>query len=562
MDFDLQNASAGMALTTGTLLHDRYRILRPISMDAQSITYEAADGADVARVCVREYCPMEIAMRVETELTVAEENEADFLRGAKTFVETGKLLQRGMPHIAPVTALFNANGTAYITSDMPEGLTLSELDIPITPTYLQSLGIALCDSLKALHEAKLYYGQLREEHITFTASGSMLLNPDPIRPEGSAEEDVLALREFLSALMPQEQTDDPADAVMREALRVSYPSAEALRNALIASNGTATPSPSRKGILGLLVCLFFLAASVFAITRIPIPEPEFVARVETGKFKPQVIDVWMPLPENADEQEITAMYERLTESFEEHHPGCGIRLRIYADNSFGDALAALDETENPPVVFMDTQDPVVAEHAAGLETLTSALQDVYVTDLTQFDTCIPLGCSMPVLLYNEHRTPELAKKDSIAFDKLPSNTLFDVSAADFIAAQDTKQQPAEQLEGFLNDGSNPILASSSCIVEAEHTGISSGAVHMLPIEAGGSTPLQYEMYCSINKDADTGAQQVGMLWLQYLLTEEAQQILFVEHYSDLPLHKKALESAANTHKELTAIAPAVSGKGA
>jgi hypothetical protein len=182
--------------------------------------------------------------------------------------------------------------------------------------------------------------------------------------------------------------------------------------------------------------------------------------------------------------------------------------------------------------------------------------------MSQFNTFVPIGCSMPVLLYNEHRTPDLAKKDSIDFDKLPANTLFDVSASDFIQQQGTKQQPAEQLEGFLNDGSNPILASSSCIVEAEHTGISAGAVHMLPVESDGNVELQYEMYCSINKDADAGAQQVGMLWIQYLLTEEAQQILFVEHYSDLPLHKKALDSAAGTHKELAVLNKAVGGKGA
>lgn len=560
MDFDLQNASAEIALTTGTLLHDRYRILSPVSMDTQSITYEAADGADVSRVCVREYCPMDIVMRVGTELTVAEENEAEFVRGAKEFVKTGKLLQRGMPHIAPVTALFNANGTTYITSDMPEGLTLSELEIPITPTYLQSLGIALCDSLAALHAAGLYYGAIREEHICFTGSGSMLLSPEPIRSEGSAEEDVLALREFLAALMPTEETDDPADAVMRAALKVSYPSADLLRTAILAANGTGKASPSRKGILGLLVCLFFLAASLFSISRIPVPESQLAAKVETGKFKPQVISVWMPLPEGADEAEVCAMYERLTDGFEAHHPGCGIKLRIYADDSFSEALAAIGEADEQPAVLMDTQDPIAAAHAADITALTSALQDIYVADLTQFHTFVPLGCSMPVLLYNEHRTPDLAKKDRISFDKLPANTLFDVSAAEFIEQQGAKQKPAEQLEGFLNDGRNPILASSSCIVEAEHTGISAGAVHMLPVETGGSVPFQYEMYCSINKDADAGAQQVGMLWIQYLLTEEAQQILFVEHYSDLPLHRKALDSAANTHKELAAISKAAGGK--
>ena len=41
-----------------------------------------------------------------------------------------------------------------------------------------------------------------------------------------------------------------------------------------------------------------------------------------------------------------------------------------------------------------------------------------------------------------------------------------------------------------------------------------------------------------------------MLWLQYLLTEEAQQILFVENYSDLPLHRSAFKSAVNAHSSM------------
>ena len=564
MDFDLQNASAGLALTAGTLLHDRYRILTPLSMDDKSITYEAADGADNARVCVREYCPMDIAARVETSLTVDEEQAAAFAKGLRTFAETGKILRRGLPHISPVTAMFQSNGTAYITSDMPGGTTLSELKIRTTFTYIQSLGIALCDSFAALHEAGLYYGMLREEHLRFSATGAMTLSSEPIRPDGSVQEDLTGLISFLKVMLPTDGRNDPAEETVKTALAVSHPDAESLRRALMGIGGSPDGKvrTSRAGLLGLLICLFFLSASIFAISRIPEPEPELAVNVETGKVDPQVISVWMPIPDNADEKELVAMYDRLTDGFEREHPGCGIKLRIYADDTFPEALAKLDEVEEQPAVFMDTQDPIAAEHAAGLTALTYALQDVYAADMTQFETFVPLACSAPVLLYNEHRTPELDEDKAIRFDDLPSNTLYDVSAAEFISAQGAKQQPAEQLEGFLNDGHNPVLASSSCITEAEHTGISAGAVHMRPVETSDGVPLQYEMYCSINANADPGARRVGMLWLQYLLTEEAQQILFVEHYSDLPLHKKALQSAAEKHRELDVVTKAVAaGKG-
>ena len=460
--------------------------------------------------------------------------------------------------------MFQANGTAYYTYDMPGGLTLSELKIRFTPTYVQSLGAALCDSFAALHEAGLYFGMLREEHLSFSGDGTMTLSSEPIRPEGSVAEDLSGLCSFLSALMPAEGRGDPAEDTVRAALSVSHPNAVSLRGALLGVTPVGGKvRTSRAGLLGLLTCLFFLSASVFAITRIPQPEPELAATVETGKIEPQVISVWMPLPENADEKELCAMYERLTDGFEREHPGCGIKLRIYADDTFSEALATLDEVQEQPAVLMDTQDPIAQAHATGLTALTYALQDVYAADMTQFEAFVPLACSAPVLLYNEHRTPDLKDSSPIKYNDLPSDTLFDISASEFIAGQNAKQQGAEQLEGFLNDGHHPLLASSSCIVDAERTGISAGAVHMRPVETSDGIPLQYEMYCCINSNADPGARRVGMLWLQYLLTEEAQQIMFVEHYSDLPLHKKAITSAAKTHKELADVANAITaGKGA
>ena len=40
-----------------------------------------------------------------------------------------------------------------------------------------------------------------------------------------------------------------------------------------------------------------------------------------------------------------------------------------------------------------------------------------------------------------------------------------------------------------------------------------------------------------------------MLWIEYLLSEEAQMILFAEHYGDLPLHESAFDTAVSQHQE-------------
>ena len=41
-----------------------------------------------------------------------------------------------------------------------------------------------------------------------------------------------------------------------------------------------------------------------------------------------------------------------------------------------------------------------------------------------------------------------------------------------------------------------------------------------------------------------------MLWLGYLLTEEAQEIMYTEHFGDLPLHRDAFKDTIKTHSAL------------
>ncbi|MDE5736998.1 MAG: hypothetical protein K2H93_01380, partial [Oscillospiraceae bacterium] len=60
----------------------------------------------------------------------------------------------------------------------------------------------------------------------------------------------------------------------------------------------------------------------------------------------------------------------------------------------------------------------------------------------------------------------------------------------------------------------------------------------------------YHDYCGINANADKISQKIGMLWIGYLLSEEAQKILFTEHFGNLPLQESAFEMTVNQHQEL------------
>ena len=424
------------------------------------------------------------------------------------------------------------------------GGTIWENDPLLTPTYIQSLGIMLCETYAALHKRGVYFGQLHGADVHINAEGRLSLDPSGLTKEGSKEEDLLSLVSFLKLLLPDD-SNDPAFPIVTEPLSMTYPDAATLKSALITGKAKKVHA-SRRGVLGLLLCVFCLAGAILAVRLIPHRVVPVSANAEVD---PGVIGVWIPMPENADEQAVADMYTRLAAGFERQYPGCGVNIRIYADDSFEDAIIRIGQEQQLPAVFMDTQNELVLARAADLSPLTSSLADHYITDMTAFSQSIPIGCSVPVLYYNAGSDiGQLEKNGSVRFDQLPSGTIFDSSVEALVAGQDTAQKTGDYFSAFLQDNSIPVLASSSLLPQVD--GENTKAVQILPVSTDAGIALQYETFCVINDDATANDQRIGMLWLGYLLTEEAQEIMYTEHFGDLPLHRDAFKDTIKTHSAL------------
>lgn len=557
MDFEMQNVLAD-ALDNGVMLEGRWRILGVSDIGDRCILYDAMDAENGEIVAVREFCPAEMCARNNngTELVPLDSPKAaqGFAHGLEEFLHIAKGLAQ-TPHVPEVLSRFSENNTAYLVFRRAEGRRLFEAAPLLTETYAQSLGIILCDTFAALHRSGIYYGTIREEDLRFLPGGGLSVRTDHLSLEGSAADDLHGLCALLHSMLPIERADNPTASMIDAALRCQYRDAETLRAALLGRKVTRKRrSVNYRGFAGLALCIVFLAGAVMGMRHVISQQQPLTRALRRGKIQPEVISVWLPMREGADEAALQTMYERLAAGFERQNPGCGVDVRIYADGSFGDALQLLERGAQSPAVFMDTQDPLVLAQAADLSPLTGVMRDVYITDLTGFGNSLPLGCSIPALYYNAYAGVELPDKtQTIDFSALPADTLYDVSASEFLEIQNAAQSPAEHFTDFLTQADVPVLASSSCMAQAEQSGISSGAVQMLPVSVNGTFPVQYEMYCSVSDRVSDNTRQVGMLWLQYLLTEEAQQILFVENYGDLPLHQSAFSSAVSIHTGMTAL---------
>ncbi|MBQ8011539.1 MAG: hypothetical protein IJ265_08300 [Oscillospiraceae bacterium] len=565
MDFIRQSRRNVPALPADTILHESWQLTGTASANGQIITYLAVH-TESGKVCrIAEYFPEGAAERSEDGLTAVPAE--GFSAGLKRFRRASRILaENNILHLPEQSECFDANGTSYFAYFLPEGECLAKTEFPRTASYLRSLGIALCDTYIALHRSGLYYGTLSASAVLLHSDGTFLLDPQQILTAAAAGEtdltqDMHILTAFLSGMADglEEDAEDPEElAIIRNVFRYSYQDAKLLRIALICEENIPempqTSRPSAKPLIRAAVCLLFLLAAAggaFWLGRNKLP---MGLCMKLGLVKQDVISVWMPMDTALDEVQTQEMYQKLVSGFERKYTGYGVDLVIYADDSFEEALDFAKTGAEPPTVFMNTASEKVQEMGADLSLLTASLDVPCLADLTEFETSIPLGCSLTALYCNTASGEEI-EGDTIDFSEIDAAVTFDASAAPFLAyAESGTEREQGDFSAYLESRSEqPFLASTRCLALAERTAITSGAVRMLPVSVNGAYPLQYEMYCTVNKNKDWNSQRIGMLWLQYLLTEEAQQIMFAEYYSALPMHSDVLPQTLENHDALSVI---------
>ncbi len=540
------------ALPTETRLQETYQLEAVISVDRNGFTYHAKDEERSYRI--RELFPHHLVHRAEDALQVEQDHDLEAVHSH--FRKTAEFLQTEHSHFPRCTAIFEENGTLCCLFPWEEMQPMDAVQIELTPAYVRSLGIALCDAYEQLHAAGRCYGTLATSDILFDLRGSMYLNPDRLfeqDPEESMEpmQDLHCLVSFLQSFLTdftedyQELGESPALPVLREVLTYTYPDAASLKAALLCTEGKCTPPErvrsKRKTAAIAVLCAVFLLASMATSFFFATRRQALSVLLEKQKIIPDVIDVWIPLAENADEQRVQLTYERLTQGFERKYPGFGINLLLFAGGSFEETMQLRTEDTVMPAVFMNTKHPDALSLAADLSPLTSELDDLYLFELDDFTEILPLGCSVPALY--SHGS---AESTVISYESLNGTFALDSSVAALSSMLNAETSDGDFTQ-FLETRDASILASSAHTASVQQNAQSSGAVTMQPVSVADRIPLLLEMPCIVNRDQDENTQRIGMLWLQYLLTEEAQSILFVENYGILPLHETAFDAAVGQH---------------
>jgi serine/threonine protein kinase len=168
------------ALPPGTMLGD-YRLDAVIGHGGFGITYRAFDSQLAKVVAIKEYLPVEFAVR--DGLTVVARGARfaeDFAWGRERFLDEARALARFRhPHIVPVLRFLVANGTAYTVMEFEDGRSLGELlrqsGRALPPDEVRRLTEGLLLGLGAVHAQGFLHRDIKPSNIIIRRDGVPIL---------------------------------------------------------------------------------------------------------------------------------------------------------------------------------------------------------------------------------------------------------------------------------------------------------------------------------------------------------------------------------------------------
>jgi serine/threonine protein kinase len=159
------------ALSPGTRLGD-YRLDAVIGHGGFGITYRAFDTQLAKVVAIKEYLPIECAIRHSDGAVVPRGARLieDFTWGRERFLDEARALARFRhPHIVPVLRYFEANDTAYTVMEFEDGKTVAELlrdpGRRLPADDVRRLATGLLSGLEAVHAQGFLHRDIKPANI-------------------------------------------------------------------------------------------------------------------------------------------------------------------------------------------------------------------------------------------------------------------------------------------------------------------------------------------------------------------------------------------------------------
>jgi len=170
-------------LPPGTRLNDRYILGRVLGAGGFGITYLAKDLRENRLCAVKEYFPVNIAVRSYDRKIYAggTKNEGIFQHSMEVFINEANILSRfiGNPNIVQVHDCFKENNTAYFSMEYLDGVNLKILAKSMNDKMPYSMAfeilVKMARTLGSVHKEGLLHRDVSPENIFITKSAEIKL---------------------------------------------------------------------------------------------------------------------------------------------------------------------------------------------------------------------------------------------------------------------------------------------------------------------------------------------------------------------------------------------------
>ena len=159
-----------------------YEIKSVAKVGAFDIIYRAWNHHLKERVKIQEYCPHDIAMRIDNGLGVepkSADQKADYEYGLQAFLHQAEVLtQIEHSNIATAENVLPFNGTAYLILRAQEGTPLSKLiqsQASFAETELKFILTAMLSALEKIHAQNIVHGGIQPATILLRKDGEPVL---------------------------------------------------------------------------------------------------------------------------------------------------------------------------------------------------------------------------------------------------------------------------------------------------------------------------------------------------------------------------------------------------
>lgn len=161
------------------LLAERYQIKKTLGKGGFGITYLAEDLINHGNVVLKEYMPVQYAMKKEDRIEVLPEYQKEYKSGLKKFLKEAKLMAslETVPEIVRVLNYFEEQNTAYLVLEYIRGTSLRAylemMDQPMSFREAADFIHPVLTALSCVHKKHILHRDLTPDNILLSENGSL-----------------------------------------------------------------------------------------------------------------------------------------------------------------------------------------------------------------------------------------------------------------------------------------------------------------------------------------------------------------------------------------------------